>query len=95
MTTRNTQRSSSRKILSSTETEGSAFRGQGLVGIILLTGHSGGTWTLQVRDPDGTWVNTDITWPSDGIQSFDSQRFFDYRLTGGTAGASAWYATGF
>ena len=79
------------RVLEATQQTGRTFRVSGPVGQIILRLHQGGTWTLQVQAPDGEWVNTDIIWTSDGVQSFDSQLEWLYRLNGGNSGAMAWF----
>lgn len=60
------------------------------MGVIMLTDHAGGTWTLRFRNPDGDWWDTDITFTGDGIKDFRSAKTIPWRLTGGDAGAKAW-----
>ena len=79
------------KVLESTDTEGQPFKTLGPVAQVLLIDHQGGTWTLQIKPPEGDWQDTDITWTTNGIQSFDSQDQWPYRLKGGTVGAIAWF----
>lgn len=83
-----------KQILFAHETTGDSFVTEAGIGQILLSDHSGGTWTLQVRSPSGDWLDTDATWTGNGIRSFDAQADFPYRMNGGTAGALAWYAPG-
>lgn len=78
------------KILLSTETTGDAFTPNGGTALIVLSGHAGGTWQLQVSTPDGTWVDDEMTFTDDGIQAWHCTSELSYRLTGGTAGAEAW-----
>ena len=60
-------------------------------GTIFLTDHAGGTWTLQAESPDGDWVDTNVTFTADGIQSnIIFEQGISYRLNGGSAGAKAW-----
>ena len=66
-----------------------------IVGVqsIILTGHAGGTWTLQCQAPNGTWVDSNVTFDDNGIKDFYGWPEVDYRLNGGDVGAEAW-ATG-
>ena len=60
-------------------------------GTIFLTDHAGGTWTLQAQSPDGDWVDTNVTFKDNGIQSsIIFEQGIHYRLAGGTVGAKAW-----
>ena len=81
-----------KKILDTSESTGSTFslpRGHRVATI--LTGHSGGTWTMQFQDPDGTWVDIgDQEFDGDGYWAWYASHELSYRLTGGTAGAKAW-----
>lgn len=82
-----------RQILTAAQAIGDEFDTTGNLafGSIILSGHAGGTWTLQVQDPDDTWIDTDITWTSDGIKSgLGFARSLKYRLNGGSVGAKAW-----
>lgn len=79
------------KVLDAAQTTSDVWISSGRNGIIILTGHAGGTWTLQIQAPDGTWVDTDVTFTANGVQTnFYTVPGFSYRLTGGSAGASAW-----
>ena len=66
---------------------------------ISLEDHAGKTYTLQLKTPSGTWIDTDITFTDEGVKDFRSvsSRKVRYRLkTGGVAGAVAWvYGTGY
>lgn len=93
-----------RQILFPDQTEGPAFWMHGgnptFLGdpsiatqqLIHLAGHSGGTWTLQMRHPDdeSEWTDCNISFDADGVQAFWSSPEWAFRLAGGDAGASAW-----
>ena len=80
-----------RKILSDTQATSDTWIGSGKDGTIMLTGHNGGTWTLQAQAPNGVWIDTDVTFDDTGIKAaFVMTAAIKYRLTGGSAGAEAW-----
>ena len=79
------------QILTATQSTSSEFVPPTSQMVIELTGHAGGTWTLQYEGLDGVWYDVG------GISFTDNDIFFvrtldtrRYRLTGGTAGAQAW-----
>lgn len=59
--------------------------------LILVTDHSGGTWSLSVvaPRPSTTAIATGITFTGDGQQRIAVPRNTTLRLHGGTAGARA------
>ena len=83
-------------VLEADQQTGAEFRPSGKEEMILLAGHVGGTWVLQVKTPDGEWINTDVDFTNDGIKAFMSTPNFAYRMNTDDAanvGARAW-ATG-
>ena len=83
------------EILKATEAIGSEFSVNLDRVFLLMEGHVGGTWTLQIKTPDGTWMDIaddsgGISFDSDGLQFFYAQPWLNYRLNGGTTGAKAW-----
>ena len=83
-------------ILSDTQTTSDTHEAAGgrYSGTVFLTGHAGGTWTLQAESPDGDWIATNVTFTADGIQSnIIFEEGVRYRLTGGTVGAKAWISS--
>ncbi len=82
------------EILGTSDAIGVAFRSTEGSTFVLLTGHSGGTWVLEVQSPDGDWVQTDpaagCSFSVDGLQFFTTSPHLLYRLNGGTPGARAW-----
>ncbi len=85
------------QILHSTQTTGPEFETSGGLVFAILSGHAGGTWTLEVATPNGDWVDAGgpagVEFTEDGIVSFYSAGGVRYRLTGGTQGAEAWVPT--
>ena len=85
-------------ILASTQDTSDTFRTRGGISFLLLSGHAGGTWKLQVEDPDGVWVDVTgdqgVQFNDDGYQVFYADSELTFRLTGGTVGAKAWLTTG-
>lgn len=83
-----------KRVLGPTQTTSDEFAAPGGLAHLLLSGHSGGTWKLQVKDPDGTWVDLDgdtgVTFDDDGMVTWYGTAHLMYRLTGGTVGAKAW-----
>ena len=77
------------RVLAITETTSEPFRLAGGIGMVQVSSHSGGTWTLEIEDPDGDWGSTGETWTANGIRAFWSTWEARYRLTGGTVGAKA------
>ena len=79
------------QVLFATESESDPFNfpADG-AGKILLDGHQGGTWTLQIQSPLGNWLDTDITFSENGGSPDIIPFRLSYRLTGGTVGAQAW-----
>lgn len=75
-------------VLTDTQTTGDEFVLDGGPAVAILDGHSGGTWTLQVKGPSDDWVDTDVEWTANGIFAFMAAPGATYRVTGGTAGAT-------
>ena len=82
------------QVLRDNQAVGDSFLAIGGVGVMVLSGHSGGTWTLQIQDPNGVWISARVFWNADDQRTFDSQNHLYYRLNGGTVGAQAWYVFG-
>ena len=80
------------QILTGSETTSLEFGSRGQYAAILLASHAGGTWTLQVKTPEdpAQWVDTNVTFTGDNMESFVAMPGVTYRLDGGTAGAVAW-----
>ena len=60
---------------------------------IILNPHTGGTWVVEIKDPDGEWVNISPTsggMDEAGMYWYKSSAAIRYRLSGGTLGAKAW-----
>ena len=81
-----------KQVLQATDDTGAKFNTSGSGFYLLVSGHVGGNWTLQIQVPDGSWVDTDITFADNGVKFFHSSKHFQYRVTGGTTGAKAWIA---
>ena len=82
-----------KQILSATQATSDEFPAGGnrYSATVMLTAHAGGTWTLQVEAPDGTWIDTNVTLTANDIFSdVIFERGLKYRLTGGSVGAKAW-----
>lgn len=83
------------QILGTTQTTSDTFTPIGGEMYLLMDGHAGGTWKLQVKAPSGNWVDLDgdpggVKFEADGMIHFYGVPWLPYRLTGGTAGAQAW-----
>lgn len=86
-------------ILDDSDSDGSVFYVDEGTAFILLTGHAGGTWKLQVYTPDDVWediadASGGVSFDSNGLVVFYAQPALGYRLSGGTAGAKAWLLRG-
>ena len=79
-----------RQILTATQTTSDEFNSPGTIVAVIMTSHSGGTWKLQVKAPDDTWVDDDPKFTKNDVLYFYCTSGLLYRLTGGTAGATAW-----
>ena len=83
----------SRRILSPADASSEVFKVEpGGQYQLVVSGHSGGEWVLQVRTADGEpWISTgtDGTFSSDGIKSMYLNQDVEYRLEGGSKGADA------
>ena len=83
-----------KQILFETQTQGDEYEAAGGLtngGSIVVSAHAGGTWTLQVEAPDGTWISTSITFTANGIQgALAFEPGLKYRLNGVTVGAKGW-----
>ena len=78
------------EILEDTETTGREFFVKGTEFVVMLTGHAGGTWSVEQRAPDGTWVDLDEDFDGNGEKAIIVAPDWPYRITGGSAGAQAW-----
>lgn len=79
-------------ILTATQANGRVFKMGGGPWAIKLKNHAGGTWVLQVRTPgetDADWVDTDVDFTDNGIKFYNSSNEFEYRMSGGSLGATA------
>ena len=84
-----------KQVLADDQAIGDAFNLQGGRTFILLKGHAGGEWKLQIFAPDGEWMDIaddsgGISFDSAGLQFFYAQGWLSYRLNGGVMGAKAW-----
>ena len=82
-----------RTILLETQSESFTFKTREGSRVLLIDRYQGGTWTLQALTPWGDWVDTNVTFDSDGIKAFVTDFGITYRLAGGDVGARA-VATG-
>ena len=87
------------QMLTSTQTESDEFTPYGGPMFLLMQGHAGGTWILQVKAPNGEWVDLDddpggVKFAGDGMIHFYGMPWLPYRISGGTPGASAWVMYG-
>ena len=79
------------QILAAAQTTSGEFPAPTSLMAVELTGHAGGTWTLQVEGLDDVWYDVaDIEFTDNGIFFVRTIPGRNYRLTGGTAGAQAW-----
>ena len=78
------------QILTDTQAEGSEFSVSGIYSEIVLSKHSGGTWTLQRKTPDDEWIDTNVSFTGNDVKSFVGMPGVVYRVEGGTTGATAW-----
>lgn len=84
-------------VLSSTDTTSATFAVELRTGTsgecwlqVLVEGHAGGSWILQARRRGGAWVDTDVAAiDANGVWRWAASPVWEYRLTGGTAGAVA------
>ena len=88
-----------RQILEDDQTEGSEFSVAEPRAFILLSDHAGGEWKLQVRNPEGDWVDIadgsgGVSFEDNGLVFFYAQGWLNYRLNGGSEGAKAWLLSG-
>ena len=84
-----------KQILTATQTTSDETHLSGSLAFVILEGHAGGTWVLQIKGPvTDTWIDTDVDFTGSGIKAFDSNGELLYRLTGGTVGAVASVADG-
>ena len=77
------------QVLGTTDTVGDEFT---LIGgepdmFVLCDTHTGGEWVLQIRSPDGVWVDTNVTFDNTGIKAFGLPRPAVCRWNSGTVGA--------
>lgn len=87
------------QILTETQTTSDTFSLRGGPVFILLSDHAGGTWTLEIQNPDGDWVDIGegaggVSFDDNGLVYFYGMPWMSYRLTGGDDGAKAWIAYG-
>ena len=59
----------------------------------MISDHSGGEIKMQVRAPDGEWMDTDVIFNDNGIQAFHSASGVAYRFTG-QSGSENGYVSG-
>ena len=78
------------KILEDSETTGKEFYVKGTQFVVLLTGHAGGTWSVEQKAPGGTWVDLNEDFDANGERAIVAAHDWPYRITGGSAGAEAW-----
>ena len=78
-----------RQVLKSDQDVSDEFNFISAAATILLSGHAGGTWTLEVQSPSGVWVPTDLTFAEDGGETIFTVPLL-YRIMGGDMGAEAW-----
>ena len=83
-----------KQILADTQTTSDEYHAGGnrYSATVILTNHAGGTWTLEVEAPDGTWVDPESVQftKNDVFSNVIFERGLNYRLTGGSVGATAW-----
>ena len=84
-----------KQIITDSQTEGSEFSVSEDRAFILMEGYVSGEWKLQIRTPNGNWMDIadssgGISFNSDGLQFFYAQPWLNYRIAGGDAGAEAW-----
>lgn len=80
------------QILAANQSE-AEFRHPGGIVFILIGSHAGGTWKVQVRDPDDTeWIDDDPALEASGSQIviWHGSPELRYRIVGGSVGAKAW-----
>ena len=77
------------QVLEDTDTTSSTFKMPGGVQFVQVGGHAGGTWVVELENPDGDWVGL-FNFDADGEKAFNSFHGDTYRLHGGNAGAKAW-----
>ena len=78
------------KMLEATEAVGTPVYFKGTTVTIMLTGHAGGTWSVEQQAPDSTWIDLDEDFAGDGARALIVAPGRPYRITGGTMGAEAW-----
>lgn len=81
-------------IIDTTDATGDDFYAQAEIIIVKVDVHTGGTWTLQSRSPDGVYVDLDITFTDVGEKALHAAVGGRYRLNGGSVGAKAFVARG-
>ena len=83
------------QVLDTTQTTSDVWTGIGGDTSVIIGAHAGGNWMVQVKAPDDTWIAVDPSGDpinSAGMWWYKSVSSYQYRLTGGTAGAKAWVA---
>ena len=77
-------------ILSATDSQSAEFvSGTERWGFLLVS--NGGSWQLQLQDPDGTWhAIPDATYTATNIYVYQGIEGIPMRFVGGTVGAKIW-----
>ena len=79
------------KILSADEAMGPAFKvPSGGAAQIIMVGHAGGTWMVELEAEDGTWVDGGLKISASGAYLIEANPSSSYRMNGGDEGAAAW-----
>ena len=77
------------QILENNETMGREFYCPPDKAFVEVTGHAGGTWTLEKEAPNGEWLCLDVTFKDSGSKAFYTDTRAKYRINGGNVGAQA------
>lgn len=79
------------RILESTQQNGNPFKaGNGLSQVLVVDAVASSDYTLQVRiNSDYAWVELDVSFSDDGVQTFYSNKDFEYRFITDAAGVGA------
>lgn len=80
----------SKQVLTTTQATSDLWKPDNVQQFVTVSAHSGGEWVVQVRTPDGEWVDLDVLFDDNGQKTFYTLRGWNYRLHGGTEGAKAW-----
>lgn len=81
-----------KQCLFNTQTTGDIFND--VIGIVQVTidDHAGGIWTVQRKGPrSDNWIDLDVTFVDNGAKVFYVAPGVNYRIDGGTAGATGYY----